>query len=190
MVGPVWVTSPERLYSAGLGFTPLDLQADQIAVASGVQPPQNQLNLGWLLLESNGHLALQAVPDVWQAGEWNAAAERAVLVSDKLFGQIVNANLEVRTSVSIDPFTGAAEQGALFTYEAIPRSAFLIGDVVEDDFRGGFPAEAAQAKGLGDTPLAVVNASFKMVEWLGVGGMGTRGFGRMRVVGDPHEEEG
>ncbi|WP_421658972.1 hypothetical protein [Leptothermofonsia sp. ETS-13] len=24
-----------------------------------------------------------------------------------------------------------------------------------------------------------------MIEWLGVGGMGTRGFGRMAVVGEP-----
>ena len=28
-----------------------------------------------------------------------------------------------------------------------------------------------------------------MIEWLGVGGMGTRGFGRMAIVGEPIEEE-
>jgi CRISPR-associated protein Cmr4 len=27
-----------------------------------------------------------------------------------------------------------------------------------------------------------------MIEWLGVGGMGTRGFGRMAVVGKPLEQ--
>jgi CRISPR-associated protein Cmr4 len=189
MVGPVWVTSPEQLRLARLEHEPLELEGDQIAVASGIEPPQNQLNLGWLLLESNGRLALKGVSGAWQADAWNAAVDRAVLVSDKLFGQIVNANLEVRTSVSIDPFTGVAEQGALFTYEAIPRSAFLVSDVVQDDFRGAFPADQAQTAGLGGTPLAVVQSSFAMVEWLGVGGMGTRGFGRMRIVGAPHEEE-
>jgi CRISPR-associated protein Cmr4 len=35
----------------------------------------------------------------------------------------------------------------------------------------------------------VVGAGFEMIEWLGVGGMGTRGFGRMRIVGQPREEE-
>src|SRR5208282_214039 len=55
---------------------------------------------------------------------------RSVLVPDELFGTLVNDNLEVRTLVSIDPETGAAEDGALFTYEAIPRSTLLWFDVV------------------------------------------------------------
>jgi CRISPR-associated protein Cmr4 len=188
MVGPVWVTSPERLRSAGLSSEPRDVPADRIAVAGAVEPPHDQLNLGWLLLASQGSLTLKDVPAAWDSQAWQAATERAVLVSDKLFGQIVDANLEVRTSVSIDPYTGAAEEGALFTYEAIPRSAFMVSDVVEDDFRqDGFPMDEAKEKGLGDSPLDVVQAAFGMIEWLGVGGMGTRGFGRMRVVGDPHE---
>ncbi len=189
MLGPVWVTSPHQLRSAGLDYEAPALDADQIAVAGGLQPPKDQLNLGWLLLESTGELSLNGVPEAWQEDEWAAAEERAVLVSDKLFGQIVNANLEVRTSVSIDPFTGAAEQGALFTYEAVPRGAFLVSDVVQDDFRGRFPEERARAAGLGGTPLSVVQEGFRMIEWLSVGGMGTRGFGRMRIVGQPHEED-
>jgi CRISPR-associated protein Cmr4 len=188
MVGPVWVTCPERLRLGGLKAN-VELekdQKDQIAVGAGIDAPQNRLNLGWLLLESNGQtLTLQGAPEAWQDEEWNAIQERTVLVSDKLFGQIVDANLEVRTSVSIDPFTGAAEQGALFTYEAIPRSAFLVSEVVEDDFRGKFPSNEE----MGASPLDVVGAGFEMIEWLGVGGMGTRGFGRMRIVGQPREEE-
>ena len=66
--------------------------------------------------------------------------KRIVLVSDKFFSQIVNSNLEVRTSVSINPETGAAEDGALFTYEAIPRATFLWFDVIVDDYRGNFPS--------------------------------------------------
>ncbi len=188
MVGPVWVTCPERLRLAGLAAN-VELkrdQKDQIAVGADIDAPQNRLNLGWLLLEAIGEtLTLEGMPEDWQDEEWDAIQERTVLVSDKLFGQIVDANLEVRTSVSIDPFTGAAEQGALFTYEAIPRSAFLVSEVVEDDFRGKFPPNEE----MGDSPLDVVGAGFEMIEWLGVGGMGTRGFGRMRVVGQPQEEE-
>ena len=67
--------------------------------------------------------------------EWSAIADRIVLTTQRLFSQIVNSNLEVRTSVSIDPKTGAAESGALFTYEAIPRTTWLWSDVVEDNYR-------------------------------------------------------
>ncbi len=96
-----------------------------------------ELNLGWLLFTAAK--GLQITPPQYiklnQASEWSGIADRTVLVTPKLFSQIVNSNLEVRTSVSIDPLTGAAEQGALFTYEAIPRATWLWSDVVEDDYR-------------------------------------------------------
>ena len=120
--------------------------------------------------------------------------------------------MEVRTSVSIDPETGAAADKALFTYEAIPRSAILWLDVVEDDFKGAkdrhFPRTENKCKveevekengakedrytdnagnplGNGEVwekPLDVVTAGIKLAKLLGVGGMGTRGFGRVRTV--------
>jgi len=36
-----------------------------------------------------------------------------------------------------------------------------------------------------NSPLDVVKSGLKMAELLGVGGMGTRGFGRIRIVGEP-----
>lgn len=194
MAGPVWVTCPERLRLAGVeGYE--KPTGDLIAVGVGIDPPKRQLNLGWLLLKAV-ETPLTLTGDVLQGKEWDAIQDRVVLVSDKLFGQIVNANLEVRTSVSIDPFTGAAEEGALFTYEAIPRSAFLVSDVVEDSFRQDkFTTVTKTAEdndlegGPWSRPLDVSQAGFELIEWLGVGGMGTRGFGRMRIVGQPREEE-
>ena len=140
------------------------------------------LNLGWLMLPvEQGNFALpEGVPA--------EIAQRAVLVSDKVFSQVVNSNLEVRTSVSIDPNTGAAKEGALFTYEALPRAALLWLDVIEDDFRPDkFTPTSKTAKGntLGETwskPLDVVCAGLKLAEHLGIGGMGTRGFGRVRLL--------
>jgi CRISPR-associated protein Cmr4 len=106
-----------------------------------------------------------------------------VLVSDKLFSQIVNSNLEVRTSVSIDPRTGAAAEGALFTYEALPRATWLWLDVVEDDYRNGFPASDPKAQQFQHKrPLDVVRAGLELAEYLGIGGMGTRGFGRVKLM--------
>jgi len=47
---------------------------------------------------------------------------------------LINSALEVRTSVAINPETGAAEPRALFTYEAIPRATFLVFDVIINDY--------------------------------------------------------
>ena len=78
-------------------------------------------------------------PDGWKDTlRWQAVSKKIVLVHDALFSQIVNSNLEVRTSVAIDPERGAAEDKALFTYEALPRATFLTVDIVLDDYRGGF----------------------------------------------------
>jgi CRISPR-associated protein Cmr4 len=192
MAGPVWVTCPDRLRLAQVRPN-VEPKGDKIALGDGIDAPQNRLNLGWLLLEAiDQKLDLQG--GILQGDEWEAIKDRVVLVSNKLFGQIVNANLEVRTSVSIDPLTGAAEEGALFTYEAIPRSAFLVSDVVEDTFRRDrFHKTETTAKGNdleGDPwtrPLDAAQAGLELVEWLGVGGMGTRGFGRMRIVGQKEE---
>lgn len=170
LAGPVWVTCPGVLAEFGITAS---VAVDKVKGAAG----KAHLNLGWLMLEK-------------EAGEFdlppqvpNSIKASAVLVSDKLFSQIVNSNLEVRTSVSIDPETGAAADKALFTYEAIPRAAILWLDVVEDDFSGKFPADHEKAKELGHTkPLDVVTAGLKLAEMLGIGGMGTRGFGRVRLL--------
>ena len=124
-----------------------------------------------------------------------AVKDRIVLVSQKLFSQVVNSNLEVRTLVAINPETGAAEDNALFTYEAMPRATWLWCDIIEDDYLKAFPKTDKQFKNgeenkgdpLGEQwskPLDVVRAGLKLIEYLGVGGMGTRGFGRMKLIGD------
>lgn len=184
MAGPVWVTCPERLALAAVEAE-VALEGDKIAVGAEIDAPKGQLNLGWLLLQTVD-TPFEPTGDILKQKEWEAIQGRVVLVSDKLFGQIVNANLEVRTSVSINPLTGAAEEHALFTYEAMPRSAFLVSDVVKDDFRQ-HPED--DPEGWPD-PLEVADGGLRMVEWLGVGGMGTRGFGRMRVVNTVDNEGG
>lgn len=170
LAGPVWVTCPSVLAEFKLMAHVSD---DKIKS----KLTQQHLNLGWLMLEKEaGDFALPA-------GVPAAIQPRVVLASDKLFSQIVNSNLEVRTSVSIDPETGAAKDGALFTYEAIPRAALLWCDVVEDDFVQKFPSENAKAKSLQHaSPLDVVKAGLTLAEHLGIGGMGTRGFGRVRLL--------
>jgi CRISPR-associated protein Cmr4 len=172
LAGPVWVTCPSVLREHNISAS---VSNDKLKGKVG----KEHLNLGWLMLpKEEGEFTLPdaVVPEI---------KERAVLVSDKLFSQIVNSNLEVRTSVSIDPETGAAKDKALFTYEAIPRTAILWLDVVEDDFSNKFPKEHEKAKELGhQKPLDVVQAGLKLAEHLGIGGMGTRGFGRVRLLNE------
>jgi len=194
MAGPAWVSTPSRLQDAGFGLSALPETWATNAVLLTWER-NDPLNLGWLMLEVGGKVKIDA-PDAWADNpRWQAVNQKIVLVQDALFSHIVNSNLEVRTSVAIDPKSGAAEEGALFTYEALPRATFLTADVVLDDYRGGF-SKVDQTKhgeplpgAAWSDPLDVVKAGLRMIEWLGVGGMGTRGFGRMAIVGAPITEE-
>jgi len=197
MIGPVWVSTAQRLKDADFKL-PDSLPSVPMEAGLYTWDRPDPLNLGWLMLDAGPRIGIEA-PTEWTGEErWHAVRDHIVLVQEALFGQVVNSNLEVRTSVSIDPERGAAEEGALFTYEAIPRAAFLASDVVLDDYRDGekkrrFPVEKTYdgrplPNGPWKTPLDVVRAGFRLMAWLGVGGMGTRGFGRVALVGKPKED--
>lgn len=212
IAGPVWVSTKEKVIEAWGPQPSLDIEPTNDTVVTSLDW-NKELNLGWLMFGASKGLSIKLPEkaDILKSStEWNAISGRIALVTPKLFSQIVNSNLEVRTSVSIDPETGAAKQGALFTYEAIPRTTWLWSDVIEDDYRitqngtSQFPLTENQCKierisekdvryfdnqgePLGESwsrPLDVVRAGIKLIEYLGIGGMGTRGFGRMRCLAD------
>lgn len=212
MAGPLWVGTKERVIEAWgeASINHLAVEPDDKGQTVTSLDWKDNLNLGWLLLPTKSGLVINAPAEIKDKQGWQAISNRIVLVSPKVFSQIVNSNLEVRTSVSIDPETGAAIVGALFTYEAIPRAAWLWCDAVQDNYRAlngkdekdDFPETTKQyapskekdKKGqenagepLGEEwsqPLDVFNAGCRLIEHLGIGGMGTRGFGRMRLLGD------
>lgn len=210
LVGPVWVGSPSLLKEAGFTVTDLPPSWDP-GSALFTWPQETPINLGWLMLAAAGQVTVTPHGG-WNGARWDVVKERLVLVQEPLFGQVVNSNLEVRTSVSIDPLTGAAAEGALFTYEALPRATFLVMDVVIDDYRDCFTRirgslDKVVSEMLADyrenllqqpcrpvpresppsweSPADVLQAGLHMLAWLGVGGMGTRGFGRLASVGEP-----
>jgi CRISPR-associated protein Cmr4 len=184
MMGPVWVSTVPLVQEFGF-----QTDADSNSARTTMNLESTSINLGWLMVEvKKSTLTAKGI----ESPEWNTIKDRIVLVPESLFSQIVNSNLEIRTSVSISPETGAAEDGALFTHEAIPRSAILWFDVVEDD-RGEFPkTERTYSNGkdnngdslssVWNSPLDVVKAGLQLAQHLGVGGMGTRGFGRIRLL--------
>lgn len=219
LIGPVWVSTADGVKEAwGKDCLTLPSKPTNEDVVTSADWDR-ELNLGWLMFKAKKGLQIdlpEREPKKDQSAIlWSAIKDRIVIVTDRLFSQIVNSNLEVRTSVSIDPKTGAAAPGALFTYEAIPRATWLWCDVVEDDYNRDdegnsrfreinkqcriekIPKEGEEeveyryhennGAELGETwnrPLDVVRSGMKLIEYLGVGGMGTRGFGRMHLVDD------
>lgn len=242
--GPVWVSTKSILEEAGcqLDVNFPDAAEALTTLTGGVG---DSINLGWLMLKSH------KAPDIdlsvlakqceerqlkkRRCDEWQTVSKRLVIVRDSLFSRIVNSNLEVRTSVSINPQTGAAEEKALFTHESIPRATILWFEIVCDDYRaanneskrpwnkdngnkiiwrchqdgnnlthncskggalyplvknqdglskkdGGDKTDAAKIGGWSG-PLDVAEAGLDWLEYLGVGGMSNRGFGRLRSLG-------
>lgn len=175
MIGPVWVTCPMVLKDAGVNIQGPDNVEKFI---TNLDTPKN-LNFGWLLLERDTSKTVNSQ-------NWNIDGvsveimNRIVIVSNDLFPQIVNSNLEVRTSVAIDPERGAAEERALFTYEAIPRGTVFWFDVVYQN-PSYFPALSNLNIGLGNIENTVKDG-LSLFKFLGVGGMGSRGFGRLEIL--------
>jgi len=142
------------------------------------------LNLGWLLLpvkkcecydSIESKLQELSVPDYIR--------DRLATLPDHLFIHVVNSNLEVRTSVSINPETGAAEERALFSYEALPRTTVMAWEIIAKNpnhFKIGQQDIAAVTDPTG--VHRVVKKAHPYLEHLGIGGMGTRGMGRLKVL--------
>ncbi len=181
--GPVWVTCPSALRLAGEEIDGVIKDEHRVYRKS---PGGRGLNLGWLLLEED---KLEAELDEKLEGVPDYILKRVAVVSDKVFTHIVNSNLEVRTSVSINPETGAAEEGALFSYEALPRASVLVWQVVCKN-PGHFKISGQEVSSQVDSKqitapaevFEVVKKSHDYLEHLGMGGMGTRGMGRLRVI--------
>ncbi|MGB4498870.1 MAG: type III-B CRISPR module RAMP protein Cmr4 [Methylococcaceae bacterium] len=168
MNGPRWITTAQRLRDAGVENPPEPKTETQILVHQK-STTADRLNLGWLLLETEK--ADFIVPKI--LADNKSIEKQLVIVAENLFPSIVNANLEVRTSVAIDFETGAGAQGALFTYEAVPRGTIYQTAVNFDNDR--FPARYDYAQNL-------LKKSMTLACGLGFGGMTTRGFGRMEAL--------
>ena len=198
--GPHWITSPMALKTIYKNEIPMPNSDAAYPLSDG---GGYQLNLGWLYLEvESGLNLLTSIVNKFitktdeDKNAFSSITQNTLIVSDKLFSHIVNSNLEVRTSVAIDPATGAAEDGALFTYEALPRGTVLaweltcrnpkhfkvdgktepLSDLLNSDNKK-YPDEQSLMK-IKD----VVCKANSYLEHLGIGGMGSRGMGRLRVL--------
>ena len=162
-MGVKWITSPK--------FLEKDMTIDDNTIITS-KGNEDYLNLGWLNLKVSGKHELKE-NDLKKS---NLKLEDIVIVPDTLISQIINSNLEVRTSVSIDPITGTAKEGALFTSEAIPRGTVFYGEV------RGFKREGDSSLPKLEDVFSALIDSKQYYQSLGIGGMTTRGFGRMEVT--------
>jgi len=181
--GPVWITCPMalRLFD---GEYPGVTGDAVLRERNG----NRRLNLGWLLLRVETFAGDQKPSRILECRDLPEYVRKTVgVVSDQLFSHIVNSNLEVRTSVSIKPETGAAEKGALFTYEALPRGTVLYWDITckhPKHFKVGSEPINFKQDNQSLTPhdvKGVVSDANVYLKHLGIGGMGTRGMGRLEI---------
>jgi CRISPR-associated protein Cmr4 len=188
MQGPVWITSPAALTQFFEDCPPAmrgtiacsDFIPEADGIATMRVDPDTSFNLGWLLFKNQ-----KKIQPLSFSGDplllTHEMQERTVLVSDDLFPRLVNDNLEVRTSVAIDPATGAADEGALYTYEALPRSTVLWFPVRYQEpahFRPG----NKEVQLTRDQLIVEVEKGLSLMAVLGVGGKGSRGMGRLKCL--------
>jgi CRISPR-associated protein Cmr4 len=177
--GPRWITCPDALRLIGSEVQGVDQDAVYLD-----SPQNNRLNLGWLLLPVMTCGQFQnIVQSLQNLGVPPYIRDRLALVPDRLFAHIVNSNLEVRTSVAINPATGAAEEQALFSYEALPRGTVLAWEIIaKNPQHFQIQGQRISAVSSPDDVHAKVQLAHPYLEHLGVGGMGTRGMGRLKVL--------
>lgn len=183
--GVYWITSPNTMR-----FFSIEIELSQSAGLYLLEPTNSNspLNLGWLMLPIMG-LKKEVVNKIQEKLQDlkvpDYVIEKVGVVSDDLFAHVVNSNLEVRTSVSINPETGAAEDGALFTYEALPRTTFIYWEIVcknPNHYRiNSKPVSFKQNPQMEDVH-DITQKAHPFFEHLGIGGMGTRGMGRIKVL--------
>ncbi len=177
--GTKWITTASRLKEVGINNIQ-EPQAERILTKDG---NEGHLNLGWLYLAvQEGHNIDKNHLMRFKFDNFELKPEDIVIVPESLFPHIVNSNLEVRTSVSIDPITGAAKEKALFTSEAIPRGTILYGNIRIFN-KKNFEDIEDKLKPLPDANQLrdALCDSKHYYESLGIGGMTTRGFGRLKI---------
>ncbi len=190
MAGAVWVTTKQALKEFIDIGDDKDLSGEEVIIVdpNTIKPVNNQINLGWVFLKKMDASTEIEVSDIEAKlpEKLKKLAKRMVVLPQWLFSHIVNDNLEVRTSVVIDPETGAAKPHALFTYEAVPRGAVFGFSIVENDYRKkwnnvNWDNKENCTKSENATTM-IEKFAFSGIEAVGLGGMTTRGFGRMQIV--------
>lgn len=194
MTGPVFLTTDA--FARKLGYTgnqPSGLSTPNMAAPTGVKTFEGaKVNLGSFLFDSPATQEIEinesmiteklAFINGMSASDIQKITDRLAACHAQVFPLLAETALEVRTSVTIDPKTGAAEKNKLFTYEAVPAGAIFETDL---NFLGGpYPVDAFGDPETAETLFQDIETyGFPYLAMTGMGGNVTRGFGRVRFLG-------
>lgn len=168
-IGTKWITTA-RILQEEKNIT---VEEPPVDTAYSLRPVNTSfVAVGWLSLKlQNKQVNIQETDS-----SIKHIMDNLIIVNEDIFPFLVNTNLEVRTSTSIDPKTGTVKEGALFTYEAIPRGTVLSMDITF--FEYGFEKNPDRK----DEAIKLLENSINQLSVIGLGGMNTRGFGRVKPV--------
>lgn len=197
LVGPVWVV--DQKFATRLGLITGEVKGlpnPDVAAPSGLKVWGDKVNMGSFLFPSNTKAAYsepkietltKKIAFLKSSGatvdDFKEITANMVACHPSVFPLIVDTAMEVRTSVTIDPNTGAAKPQALFTLEAVPAGAVFQTDL---NFLGGKYPEKAFKEGDNTAAhlfAAIEQDAFDYLRMTGMGGNVTRGFGRVRFLG-------
>ena len=106
---------------------------------------------------------------------WPHIIKHCVLLDETSFYRLVETCLERRTCNRVDQDTGTVADGALFSYEALPRASLLSSRIhAGNPFTGNIDGNYA-------SPFAVCELAREGFARMGIGGMQTRGLGSLLV---------
>jgi len=165
---------------------------ENIAASKSLRVSGQMVNVGGYLLDCPENLtikpenitiealskSLNFFPKTFPVASFVDLVKRMVVCDGPVFQALCASALEVRTSVTIDPYTGAAEPKKLFTLEAVPTGTFFETRL---DFLGGKLAGYYSECKDSDSLFSIIETrGFPYLEISGIGGNVTRGFGRIR----------
>ena len=201
MLGQVWITSQNIYNSYFDDPTTINLHEGKVK-ASACYPDTEKIEIGGLIFEiENVPLQPSFISKFFIKLGFQGEEKKVYIVPDSYFSFLVQKNLEQRTCVAIDPNTGAAKPGALYSFEAIPANTILQFQVNMNEYKkhkSPFKKNEETIKRLKEefkkqnpdtdidersfTPLDLIEFGFKGMEQFGFGGMNTRGFGRAKII--------
>ncbi len=192
--GTVWFSTPGRA-AAWLDLDFLDLDFPELLVSGSSsfalwlnqEHPVASLKVGWISISGMKTTAdnepglQQLITALRQVTDgtfptkkyWQHIISHCVLLDESNFYRVVETCLERRTCNRVDQDTGTVASGALFSYEALPRTSLLYSRMYTDGFLLG--------KRAGDyaSPLDVCELACEGFSRMGIGGMQTRGLGSL-----------
>ncbi|CAK8719057.1 hypothetical protein GMJAKD_08330 [Candidatus Electrothrix aarhusensis] len=195
--GTVWFSTPGRAAAwLDLGEEEypelLVSGTDHLALSISEEKTGTELRIGWIHIrgmkstteEPHIQLVLDALRNATDRTfptkeYWQHIIKHTVLLDDTSFYRLVETCLERRTCNRVDQDTGTVAEGALFSYEALPRASLLYTRIhAKRSFPGNLPGKID-----GDyaSPLAVCELAREGFARMGIGGMQTRGLGSLLV---------